>query len=416
MKTKLYYGWVITLTLAVTETISWGVIYYAFTVFITPMEAELGWSRGMLTGAFSLFLLVSGGMAYLVGSWIDRHGGRLLMTVGSVGASLLVIAWSQVSDPLLFYLIWIGLGVCAAATLYEPAFAVVTVWFERGRTNALALITFAAGFASSIFVPLSDWLLNQHGWRTSVLILGIVLALTTILPHALVLRRRPQDLGLLPDGERIAPDAPPAAVVSGMVVGEVLRGKVFWVIAGSFLLSTLAAQAIRVHIIPYLMEAGISATSAALASGAIGTMQVAGRLVFAPLDRRFSGRVMVFGVMALQVVAMLLLLGDAASPVVLWLFVMVFGAAYGAKTLARASIIGREFGAMHYGRISSVMSMVLTLAWTFAPVGAGWLHDVTGSYDLLVWVMIGLSLASVGVLALLRQRPADRLVTDRSAA
>ena len=132
----MYYGWVITIALAITETVSWGIIFYAFTVFITPMEIELGWGRTEMTGAFSLFMVISGLMAYPVGSWIDRHGGRWLMTGGSALASLLIIAWSQVTDLGVFYLIWVGLGVCAAATLYEPAFAVVTTWFVRRRSAA----------------------------------------------------------------------------------------------------------------------------------------------------------------------------------------------------------------------------------------------------------------------------------------
>lgn len=397
----MYYGWVITVVLSFTELMSWGIIFYAFTVFITPMETELGWGRTEMTGAFSLFMVVSGVMAYPVGSWIDRHGGRWLMTGGSILASLLILAWSQVTDLTLFYLIWAGLGVAAAATLYEPAFAVVTTWFVRRRSAALTIITFAAGLASTIFVPLSDVLLQTYGWRDSVAILGIVLAITTILPHALFLRRSPADMGLLPDGEPFQADVPLAPVV-GTTVGEALHSRVFWILTLAFGLSALAAQAIRIHIIPYLMDSGIDASTAALASGGIGLMQVAGRAVFAPLDSRYSGRVMVAWVLGLQAVSMLLLLVGVSSWMVL-IFIVVFGTSYGAKTLARASIVGKEFGASHYGRISSVMSAFLTFGWTLGPVGAGYLYDLRGSYDLMVWVIIGLSIASVAILALIRE-------------
>jgi sugar phosphate permease len=106
---KLYYGWYIAFALAITETISWGIVYYAFSVFITPMEADLGWSRSQLTGGFSLALLVAGIMAFPVGTWIDRHGARWLMTIGSILASLLIVGWSQVHDLTSFYFIWAGL-------------------------------------------------------------------------------------------------------------------------------------------------------------------------------------------------------------------------------------------------------------------------------------------------------------------
>jgi hypothetical protein len=131
-------------------------------------------------------------------------------------------------------------------------------------------------------------------------------------------------------------------------------------------------------------------------------MQVFGRLVFAPLDMRFSGWVMLGGVMLLQVAA-LLLLPLGASPVIVVVFVVLFGASYGARTLARASVIGKLFGARAYGRISSALAMVLTLGWTLAPVGAGWLHDQTGSYAAMDGVMIVLSVLAVLVLLLARE-------------
>jgi MFS family permease len=391
--TRRYYGWYIALTLAVTETISWGIIYYAFSVFITPMETELGWSRAQLTGGFSLALLVMGGMAFPVGAWIDRHGSRLLMTVGSILASLLVVAWSQVTDITLFYLIWIGLGVCGAAVLYEPAFAVIAVWFVRHRTRALALVTFAAGLASTIFVPLSDALLIRLGWRDAVLVLGIFLAVTTIPLHALVLRRRPDDLGLLPDGEHktLTVARPPGGLLS-----EVLHNRVFWVLTLAFCLASLAATAIRVHFIPFLIDSGVNASTAAFASGGIGLMQVVGRVVFAPLDSRLSGGVMVSGVFALESAAVFVLLIGPS----LWaigLFIVVFGAAYGANTLARVSILAELFGSTHFGRISSVMAIFLTLAGTLAPFGAGLLYDLFGSYQPVLWIIILLGFAASGI-------------------
>lgn len=408
----LYYGWVITFTLAVTETISWGIMYYAFTVFITPMERELGWTRTELTGGFSLALLVMGVMAFPVGAWIDKHGARLLMTVGSVLASALIAAWSQVTDVLSFYLIWAGLGVCGAAVLYEPAFAVIATWFTRRRSRALAIITFAAGLASTIFIPLSDLLLTWMGWRDAVLTLGVLLAVTTIVPHALVLRRHPSDLGLLPDGDANA--ITPAKAPVSFSLGEALHNPFFWALTAAFSLSVLASSAIRVHFIPYLTDAGVAASTAALASGSIGIMQVVGRVFFAPLEARTSARIMVTLVFAMQALAMLILL-PGPSALVIGLFLFIFGTSYGAKTLARASVVADVFGAAHYGRISSVMALFLTFAGTAAPVGAGLLYDQFGSYQPVVWVIIGLSAASVGLM-LLTRRSAVLPVTASSAA
>lgn len=400
---RLYYGWIIAFTLAITETISWGIIYYAFTVFLTPMEVDLGWTRSELTGGFSLAMLIMGGMAYPVGAWVDRRGGRLLMTIGSILATLLVIAWSQVTDIGHFYLIWIGLGVCAALVLYDPAFVIVASWFTRRRSTALAVITFAAGLASTIFVPLSDFLLQNLGWRDAILVLGIFLGLTTIPLHALLLRRHPEDLGLEPDGIPLQANQT-APKRSGSSLADAVYSRYFWMLILAFSLSYLSAAAIRVHIIPFLIDAGIDASSAAVASGAIGLMQVAGRVVFAPLDTRFSARIMVSGVFVLQSIAMLLLLAQPSW----WIiggFIVVFGASFGANTLARVSIIAEHYGILHYGRISSVMSLFLTLAGTAAPVGASLLYDHLGNYDLVVWLALGLAL--VATLVMFVARPAQ---------
>ena len=398
-RTKRYYGWTIITTLAITETISWGIIYYAFSVFLKPMEAETGWSRAELTGAYSVGLLVMGFMAFPVGSWVDKHGARALMTIGSILASLLMVVWSRVTDLTTFYILWLALGVCASLVLYDTAFAVVAKWFVAKRTSALAIITFAAGLASTIFVPLSDFLLNLVGWRDAVLILGIILAVTTILPHALILRRSPDDLGYLPDGGIKLPTME-APIQRGNTLSEALQNRFFWILILTFCLSYLSSSAIRVHFIPILTDSGIDASVAAIASGSIGIMQVIGRLFFAPLEMRTSSYIMVGVVFAMQFVSLIIL---GMSGLSVWLiipFILFFGMSFGANTLARPSIIADTFGSAHYGRISSVMVFFLTLAGTIAPVGAGWLYDRFGNYDLVLVISVILALSAVAIILL----------------
>jgi MFS family permease len=409
--TPRYYGWYIATTLAVTETISWGIIYYTFSVLIRPMERELGWSRTEMTGAFSLALLIAGGMAFPVGTWIDRHGARLLMTLGSIAASLLVLAWSQVRDLSMLYLIWAGLGICFAAVLYEPAFAVIAVWFVKRRTRALALVTFAAGLASTIFVPLSDALLNIFGWRDALVILGVFLALTTIPLHAIFLRRCPDDLGLLPDGgvKSVSEQPRPALSVS---LRTTVRSKSFWMLTAVFGLANLTTAAIRVHFIPFLIASGINPSTAAIASGAIGLMQVMGRVIFPPLDTRWSSRTLTTCLIGLQVTAIVvLLLGVSSFTVVI--FIAIFGAAYGAKTLARPSMIAEFYGSTHYARISSIMAIFLTLSNTLAPVGAGLIYDRYDTYQPVLWIVLFISFLAFSIMVLMKP---DRLLDNVSAS
>jgi MFS family permease len=395
-----YYGWYIAATLAVTETISWGIIYYAFSVFLTPMEAELGWTRTEMTGAFSLALLIAGATAFPIGTWIDRRGARLLMTVGSVGASLLVLAWSQVHDLPSLYLIWVGLGLCAAAVLYEPAFAVIAVWFVRHRGRALALVTFAAGLASTIFVPLSDALLRSFGWRDALVILAVLLAVTTIPLHLLVLRRHPHDLGLSPDGD-YKDGTPLSQQPIGINLQMALRSRSFWMLTAAFSLASLSAAAIRFHLIPFMIAAGFDASTAAVAAGSIGILQVTGRVIFAPLDSRISIRVMAGSIFALEALAIfVLLLGSSAWNVIV--FILIFGSSYGAKTLVRPSMLAAFYGSSHFARISSIMAIFLTITTTAAPVGASFVYDRFGTYQPVLIAIFCISLVATGVMIFIK--------------
>ena len=160
-------AWAIVGALSVTETVSWGVLYYAFAVFLVPMQADLGASAAQLSGAFSLAVLVSAVAGIAVGRFLDRHSPRLLMTAASLAGALLVLAWSRVDGLGVYYAIWIGIGLVMAAVLYEPAFTVVAKWFPdpAERRRALTAMTLVAALASFIFLPLTQALIDAYGWR-----------------------------------------------------------------------------------------------------------------------------------------------------------------------------------------------------------------------------------------------------------
>ena len=392
-----YYGWYIAVALAITETVSFGVMFYAFSVLITPMEAELGWTRGQLTGAFSLSLLISGIIAFPVGHWLDKHGARLLMTAGSIGATIMVLLWSGMNTLPEFILIMALMGFCGAAVLYEPAFTVIATWFAHKRGTAMAVVTFIAGFSSTIFIPLTDALLVAYGWRQAVFILGILLGAINIPLHALVLRRKPTDLGLQPDGAAKALERAEQPSVS---IRGVLRSRYFWLLTLAFSLSTLSISAVRLHFIPLLISINIHPSSAALASGAIGVMQVMGRMIFAPVERRFSSKTMAVGVFVLLALSLpTLLLGNA--PLLILTFVALFGMAIGTHTLTRPLIVADSYGTAFFGRISSAMVIFVTLARTTAPFAAGVIYDVFGTYDWMLILATAFSLVAVILIALL---------------
>ena len=373
---RISYPWLLTITLGFTETVSWGVLYYAFSVFVGPMQDELGWSRGQITGAFSVALVVLAAVGVGVGQWLDRRGPRLLMTAGSILGVVLVLAWSQVRDLTTFYALWVLMGISWSATLYSPAFATITAHFRERRTEALTVVTLMAGLASTIFYPLTAALVSRLGWREALVALAALLAVTTILPHALVLRRAP--------AHEEHPDRP------SLSLGEALRHPSFRWIAAGFALFALGSG-LAVHLVPYLVGRGYDLGNAAFIAGLVGAMQVAGRIALAPLERRIPPGAVIGIVYGMQPLAILVLLlvGGAVAPFV---FVVLFGAARGADTLIRNTLVARLYGARRFASIQGVLQLVVTIALAAGPIGLGASYDRSGGYE------VGFSVVAVASL------------------
>jgi MFS family permease len=320
------------------------------------------------------------------------------MTVGSIAASLLVLAWSTVSNLPQLYLIWAAIGLTMSATLYDPAFATASRWFERQRVRALTLITLMAGFASTIFIPLAGFLVQLQGWRPSLATLAIVLAASTILPHALLLRSKPEDLGLHPDGALAHKSHGPSAALPGMRVGEALRHRSFRWLVIAFWLATTCTIAVSVHLLPYLEDRGYDPTFAASVTGLVGAMQVGARLLMAPFGGRTNPRLLAASMFALQPIALLILLLVRSTPGV-FIFVVLFGAQRGLNTIARPALLADLYGRAQFASIAGVLQFAVSLAQAAAPFGAGVAYDVLHSYEPIFWAFVVVSaLAVVAVL------------------
>ncbi|MCS6887553.1 MAG: MFS transporter [Chloroflexus sp.] len=393
---RLYYGWVILLTVSLTEVVSWGVLYYAYSVFIVPMARDLAVDQLALATGYAIALLSSGAVAPLIGWWLDRYGARGLMTAGSISGCLLLLLWSQVTTPLQLYLVMAGIGVASAAVLYEPAFAIVATWFRRERGRALQVLTFFGAWASFIFIPLAGWLVGQLGWRAALLALAAILALTIPL-HALIIRRRPADLGLTPDG-----DAPATAAVApaepAVRPRAALREWRFWLLGCAFAASGFATVAMTVHLIPYLLSRGESLTVASAIAGLHGVMSLLGRLLIGPLGERWPRWLVTASLFAMQIGGLLVLV-TITHPIAAVVYIALFGAGAGTQTIMRAALIAEQYGSANYGAISGWQNLLLTIARTAAPVGAGALIGVIGYHGML-WCLIGLLTSGMALLAL----------------
>jgi MFS family permease len=372
-------------TLSVTETITWGILYYAFGVLLAPMERDMGWSRAQSTAAFSIALLLAAAGAVPAGRLVDRGRARVMMTLGSCAGTLLLVLWARVESLHALYVVWAGIGLTMATVLYEPAFAVLAKWFVHDRERGFTILTLAAGLASTIFNPISSWLAGWLGWRQAVLVLAGFMGATTIPMHALLLRQPPRG-----DGEASIAASTPSASAPDVDARAALRTATFWFLALAFLIQSFAHAGISLHSVPMLIEWGYRPTFAATMIGLVGAMQVLGRLVFAPLRTRLSSRSVTMLILAFQSVSFLILWG-VHGIYGLVAFVACFGISNGMATLVRASIVAELWGRTNYGAIAGALSVWSTLARAVAPVSIGIAYSLGGGYRP---VLVGLAILS----------------------
>ena len=179
-------GW-----LSLGQLITWGSVFYTFSLLMEPVERELGLTRAQSSLAFSLALLAEGALAYPVGRWIDRGYERAVMTGGSLLVAMCLVMHSFIGGIAGFYAVWIGLGAGLSATLYSPVFAVVTRRYPRDFRRAIITLTFLGGLASTVFIPLSAWLIHSMGWRHALWVLAALQLMVCAPLHAVQLRGAP---------------------------------------------------------------------------------------------------------------------------------------------------------------------------------------------------------------------------------
>jgi MFS family permease len=374
--------------LAVTQTVGYGVLFYAFSVLLTPLAADLRTSSATVTGAATTSILVAAGAAIPAGRWLDRHGGRALMTTGSLLGVAAVITWSRVQTVAQLYAVFAVIGLAGAASLYEAAFPVLIATADPAQRNrALLVVTIVAGFASSIFFPLTGWLLAYHGWRTTLVYLAVLLAITAIPGHLLAVPTR----GVHHAAIRSRP---------GVRVREALADNRFWLLTIAFVAQAAATSAVGVLLVSFLRHAGQPATVAATVAGLLGVLSVTGRLATTGLARRHGMATVTAIVFAVQAVGAVTLAYVAESPAWAAVCITAFGLGFGVATIARPAILADRYGTHRYATIAATMTVPITLAKAGAPLAAAAL----GPGRFLPWTAAACLLAAVTLWAA-RGRP-----------
>ncbi|MBM0229534.1 MULTISPECIES: MFS transporter [Micromonospora] len=389
------HGRRIVAALAITTTIGYGTLYYAYAVLLGPMAATIGASTTAVTGALTASVLAGALMAIPVGRWLDRHGGRALMTTGSITATVLLIAWSQVQTIWRLYAVMIGIGITGAMVLYEPAFAVIVTWFtpER-RATALLAVTIVAGFASTIFMPLAGFFDAHLGWRGTLLVLAAIYGVVTVPLHALTIRKPPA-----PPAALSAPPERQDNTQRRSVARAAMRDARFWILAGTFTAHGAATSTMTVHIVGYLASRGHPATFAASIAGLLGVLSVTGRLLLTAARRRLAVTTIVAAVFATQALAVLAMPPLAGTPIGAIITVTGFGLGFGIASLATPALLADRYGTTAYATIAGRLTAPVTTAKAAAPLLAATLLPHGGYHVLLAAVTTACLVAAVGMRA-----------------
>ena len=384
--------------LSLPQLITWGSVFYTFSLLMTPLEAELGMGRAESSLAFSLALLAEGLMAYQVGRWIDAGHERRVMGLGSVWVGLGLLGHSFVSTVAGFYTAWIWLGLGMAATLYNPAFAVVTRRFAQDFRRAIITLTFLGGLASTVFIPLFAWWMELWGWRQALWALAGLQFLVCMPVHFWVLHGAPRPQ--VSHADRTQPEhaAPAGKRNPAVPVREHLRHAPFWLLALFMVLTMSVTSALPAHMIALLQESGLSTAWVLAIPAAIGVIQVLGRLVLFMFERYWDVHAANRWIPTLIPAGIVALLIGGFSPVASLLFVLLYGLGNGMNTIVKGTAMAQYVSRAHVGQLNGLLGLPIALARAAAPLILGLLWSAEHGYSLALWWLLAASLMGTAAL------------------
>ena len=381
--------------LSAAQLVSWGTLFYTFALLVGPVEAELGSTRAQTSVGFSLALLGEGLLAWPVGRLIDRGHERLVMTAGSLLAALCLFLLGFVQSLPAFYAVWFGLGVAASATLYPPAFAVVTRRFPLDFRRAIITMTFLGGLASTVFIPLTAWLISQLGWRHALWVLAAFHLLFCAPLHWRVLLNAPRRVA-----SAVATPAAPRTTSHHL-------GSAPFLLLGTFIVIMMAVTAaLPAHLVSLLRENGLAETWVIAIPASVGVLQVIGRALLYFFERRFDIHLANRLIPCLIPLGIAALLAGAGHAWAAWLFVLLFGMGNGMLTIVKGTAIAQYVSREHAASLNGALGLPQALARAAAPLLLGVMWSREAGYTWGLWFLLAASVLAVAAL-LAAQRSAE---------
>lgn len=359
-----------------------GIIWHSYGVFFVSWERDLGWSRTLISGAFSVSSAMPAVLLPFLGRLVDRYGSRRVMSTGAVLMGLGYLFLSRLHAPWQLFLFYTTATLGFAMLGHVPVATTLARWFIRKRGLAIGLAHTGMGTGGVVLIPVTTLLVTNLGWRPAAAILGLTVWVVLIPLFLLVMRSRPEDVGLLPDNARAQASAPADATVEleGDTVGEAIRSVIFWTLVFAFVVEGIALAGVMSQLIPYLTDLQLSLGMAALAASFAGGMHVVGKIFFGFLADRTSPRYVLslgFAVGLVGVIGLLLtrnvLTAIGASA--------ILGLGGSVVTVLQPVIVSSFFGNRSLGSILGILFAINTLGFAVGPVMSGRTFDVVGSYQ-----------------------------------
>ena len=420
----MFYGWVIVANALFVNGLSSGPVWSGVGVWIKALELHFHWSRAQLTGAFSMAQLEGSIIGPLMGYLIDKLGPRRMVFIGLVITGLGFLLFSRTESLIVFYVSYGLIMLGTAAGTWLPYMAVVNRWFARKRGMAMAIAAEGSPLGGLALLPILAWAVtpDNHGWDVTARWIGVVF-LALALPMSLLIRERPEDYGVLPDGDPpdAASDETPGRGARPHYRGglqftarQALRTHAFWFITFGHAFSTILYATLTVHLVPMLTDQGLSLQSASyvfsVSLGVAAVFQLIGGYVGDRIPINIA--IAIFGF--IQAGGFLMAVLIDSFPMAM-LFAVLFGAGFGGRNPLTTAIRGEYFGTNAFATITGLSSAPMYAFMLAAPLFAAFVFDSTGSYTIAFLIIGGLGMMS-GVLFLLARKPASLPVDRRAAA
>lgn len=404
---RVFYGWWIVLAALIGAATGVSVMTaFALGPFILPFQEEFGWTRGEISTTVIFSTLAFVIVSPLFGVLLDKVGVRKLLLLSTLLMGLLIAAlYTMGGNIWQLYLTYLLLPVVGAGTSPIAYSKLIVHWFDRRRGLALGIGLAGIGVGAAMVPSLVQFFIDTSGWRFAyVALAALILALNLPLAYFLVFNS-PQEVGLSPDGDtNSASESHAGASDLGLTLRKSAATSSFWLMVGAFLLVGIVFVGVIVHLVPMLVDRGMSTTSAAAAASTVGIALIIGRILAGYLmDKFFAPRVVIVFFLGPVIGTAALAMGAQGAPA--FMAALLIGMAIGAEFDVIAFFTSRYFGFRAYGKVYGWLYATFTLGSGIGPVVLGEGFDTTGSYTPFLWVLTGLMIISIVFIAFLGPYP-----------